>query len=326
MSALPGWAAERLACPRCHGALETLQDAGGGSRLACAAGHAYPVVDGIPILLIDEVEPTQPGYWATRHEVHPTHELGVGEDGIDPYVRIVLLGTSGNLYRDVGDRLQRYPIPVFPLAAGGGRVVVDIGSNWGRWCVAAARAGYRPIGVEPSLGAVRAARRVAAQLGVEAAYVVGDGRHLPLRDGSVDVVFSYSVLQHFAKPDARACLASAARVLAPGGEAHVQMAASGGLWNLAKQARSGFRRPRGFDVRYWSLRELRSAFGEALGSVRFTADGFFSLNPQAADADLLGWPARAVLRLSGALCAASRGVWPLVAVADSVYVHARKAA
>ena len=323
MSGLPGWASALLACPRCHAPLESDEPSG---ELRCASGHAYPVVDGIPVLLLDDARPTQPGYWATTHEVHPTDELDVPPDGIDPYVRLVLLGTSGNLYRAAGERLARYPIPEFPLRDGEDRIVIDIGSNWGRWCVAAARAGFRPVGIDPSLGAVRAARRVAAQLGVEAAFAVADGRHLPFRSGSADVVFSYSVLQHFAKEDVRACLGSAARVLAEDGTALVQMASSRGLWNTAKRARRRFAEPAGFDVRYWSRGELRAAFRSAFGSALLSADGFFSLNPQAADGDLLSALGRAVVACSGVLCSMSRALPPLAAVADSVYVEARKAA
>ncbi len=320
MTGLPAWASDLLACPRDGLALA----APSADTLCCAGGHTYPVVDGIPVLLVDDADPTQPGYWATRGEVHSTDDPEPSADGIDPYVRVVLLGTSGNLYRSAGDSLARYPIPAFPLSDGAGRILVDVGCNWGRWCVAAAQAGFRPIGVDPSLGAIRAARRVAAQLGVEAAFVVGDGRHLPFRAGAADVVFSYSVLQHFSKADARACLGSVGRVLAPGGEAVVQMAGSRGPWNLVKQARVGFREATRFDVRYWSVGELRAAFREAIGKVHVCADGYFTLNPQAADLDLLTATGKAVVVVSEALRRMSRLLPPLVGVADSVYVHARK--
>jgi len=59
------------------------------------------------------------------------------------------------------------------------------------------------VGIYPSLDALRAARRVAAQLQVRAGFVVGDARALPFAAGTFDVAFSYSVLQHFDKVDAR---------------------------------------------------------------------------------------------------------------------------
>lgn len=40
----------RLCCPRCH--LPVSEDVA-GSALVCEAGHRYPVVDGIPDMVID---------------------------------------------------------------------------------------------------------------------------------------------------------------------------------------------------------------------------------------------------------------------------------
>jgi uncharacterized protein YbaR (Trm112 family) len=50
---------EILACPNCHGALAVDHDR---NELVCTApdcGLAYPVRDGIPVLLIDEARPPQ---------------------------------------------------------------------------------------------------------------------------------------------------------------------------------------------------------------------------------------------------------------------------
>ena len=86
--------------------------------------------------------------------------------------------------------------------AANGELLLDIGCNWGRWTIAAAQRGYRPIGIDPSFEAIVAARRIARQLGVDdARYVVADARKLPFADGTFDVVFSYGVLQHFSKSD-----------------------------------------------------------------------------------------------------------------------------
>src|SRR5258705_11882356 len=97
--------------------------------------------------------------------------------------------------------MPKDPNPEMPVEEGPGGTLVDIGCNWGRWTIAAARRGYRTIGVDPSLQALLAARAVCAQLGVEADFVIGDASHLPLRSASIDTAFSYSVIQHFSKPD-----------------------------------------------------------------------------------------------------------------------------
>ncbi len=47
-----------LACPQCKGEIHLRQD---GSALNCRACRlAYPVRDGIPVMLIDEADPLSP--------------------------------------------------------------------------------------------------------------------------------------------------------------------------------------------------------------------------------------------------------------------------
>jgi ubiquinone/menaquinone biosynthesis C-methylase UbiE len=109
-----------------------------------------------------------------------------------------------------------------------GEVLLDLGCGWGRWTLTAAQHGYRVIGLDWSLGAVMAARRVAEQLGVEASFVVGDVRCLPLADASCDAVFSYSVFQHLSRRDAFEAVDEVARVLRPRGVSRIELASAGG--------------------------------------------------------------------------------------------------
>ena len=306
-----------VACPRDH--LPLARDDG---RLRCPDGHDFPCPGGIPVLLLPEAVPTQEGYWAGQPEVVPADELPDPQPGtVDPYVRTILHGTCGNLYASL-DKLERYPIPDLPLPDGRGTSFLELGSNWGRWCIAAARRGYRPTGIDPSLGAVRAARRVARQLRVEAEYVVADARHLPFADASVDVVFSYSVLQHLDPGDVRTAVAESARVLRPGGRSVHQLPNAYGLLNAYRQGRRGFRRASAFEVRYWRPSELRALGEELVGPTRLEVDGFFSLNAQSSDADLLRASGRAVVRASSVL----RCVRPLRPFADSIWVVSERRA
>jgi SAM-dependent methyltransferase len=284
-------------------------------------GHRFPIDAGIPILLDPDVQPTQPGYWGTGEESYATEEQSqpVGDE-VDEYVRWVLRGTCGNLYD--AERIAHYPIPTLPLS-GPGRFL-DIGSNWGRWTVAAARAGFDVVGVDPSLGALRAARRVAAQLDISAEFAVADARHLPYPDASFDVVFSYSVLQHFAPADVETAVGECARVLRPGGISLHQMPSRYGLLNGYRQARRGFRTARGFDVRYWRPRELRESFARLVGPTTLSSDGYLTINPHADDLSELDRIARAVVRTSRALTALSRRVPPVRVLADSLWVHSTR--
>ena len=314
-----------LACPRDKEALR--QEA---ESLVCRQGHRYAVVEGIPILLLSDVkqthvEGTRALAVAVTGDASALPKFDVGPGEIDSFVRNAIGATNGGLYQHLVGNLKEYPIPSLRLPAGAGRLFLEVGCNWGRWCVAAARAGYRPVGIDPSLKAIRAANRVARQLGIEAMYVVADGRYLPFRDKAFDQVFSYSVLQHLSKEDARETVAEIGRTLNLRGKALVQMANVFGLRCLYHQIRRGFRETRDFEVRYWRPAELLAAFTTGIGPSKLSVDGYFSLNVQPNDLRFLPARYRALVRTSEALRGISVSVPLLGKVADSLYVSAHRA-
>lgn len=323
MSALDARLAELLVCPRDHAELHAE-----GDELVCAAGHRYACPDGIPVLLRDDVAQTH-GIIArslreAREPVPPEEEFTGA--GIDPSVSAAVSATCGTFYRHLVGKLPAYPIPELRLPPGEGKRFLEVGCHWGRWCVAAARKGYAAIGIDPSLEGVRAARKVARQLGVDAQFVVADGRHLPFRPESFDVAFSYSVLQHFERPDVLETLDEMARVLVPAGLSYVQMPTVFGLRNLYVQARRRkLREPVSqFDVRYWTPGELRRDFGAHIGPTELEVDGFFSLNAQRSDLELMPRRFRAAIRTSDALRRLAERVPPLTLAADSLYVRSTR--
>jgi SAM-dependent methyltransferase/uncharacterized protein YbaR (Trm112 family) len=351
MTLVHPWLLARLACPYDGGAIRA--DA---ATLACTTcERRFAVVDGVPVMLRDDVRQTHDAAAESMAQVQPTltspdaaeppgsplppdddadlptspadRTPSVPDAPIDDYVQEAVSATCGLMYVSLIGRLTAYPIPDLrvPPGPGAGRTLLDVGCNWGRWSFAAARAGYVPIGVDPTLGAVRAATRVAKQLGVTAHFVTGDARYLPLRTATIDVAFSYSVLQHLAKHDVRRALREMRRVLAPGGAAVVQMPNALGLRSLIVQARRRFRRAAGFEVRYWTIRELRAAFERIIGQTTVAVDGYFSLNPQTVDLPLLPLRYQAIVRTSERLRhAADSHPW-LATVADSLYVSAQRA-
>jgi SAM-dependent methyltransferase len=310
-------ASHLLACPRDRSALEVRDDV-----LVCPQGHEYPYPDGIPVLVIEDIEPTQPGYWAYAEQIEAVRAARPPEvegDGVDPYVAELIIGTHGNLYRDLAQGMPRYPIPSFPLPPGEGRLLLDIGCNWGRWSIAARRAGYRVVGIDPSFEAIVAAGRIARQLDVEAEYLVADARRLPFPDATFDVVFSYGVLQHFSKADVAIAVGEIARTLKPGGTSWVQMPNTFGVRSVYQLARRGFGEGERFEVRYWRPAELKRVFG-AIGPTTLSTDGFFTLNPQTSDLDLLPRRFRTLVRASEAL----KRVHAPTSLADSVNVRSTK--
>jgi SAM-dependent methyltransferase/uncharacterized protein YbaR (Trm112 family) len=322
---LPARMLEMLVCPRDKHALR--QE---GAFLVCTQGHRYAVIEGVPILLVSEaqqthIEGTRALAIAESGDASSLPRFHVAGDEIDPFVQRSISATHGSLYQHLVGKLKKYPVPHLRLPPGNEKLFLEVGCSWGRWCLAAAKQGYRPVGIDPSLKAIRAANRVARQLGVEATYVVGDSRFLPFREGYFDQAFSYSVLQHLSKQDARDSLVEIRRVLRVGGDALVQMPNVFGMRCLYHQIRRGFRETHDFEVRYWRPAELLSTFTASVGPSELTVDGYFSLNVQPSDLRVLPKRYRVIVHASEALRGLSSRVPALVPLADSLYVSSRRA-
>ncbi len=311
----------QLACPRTHAAL-TADD----TLLRAGDDTAYRLVRGVPVMLRGDVTQSQregEASLAADDSDAPTW-MDEAVDGVHPHVQRFIVETGGSLYRDLVGRLDRYPIPHFPLTSHSGETLLDIGCNWGRWSLAAAQAGFKSVGLDPNLEAVEVARHVSNAMGLAPDFVVGDARYLPFPDAQFDVVFSYSVLQHLPKEHVCQSLDDIARVLKPGGRAYIQLANKLGPLGLFHQGRRKFRAARGFEVRYWTPKEMVSAFERAIGPAELHFDGIFTINPQTSDRDLLSPTSRAVLDVSETVKRASKKVGALRWIADSLYVSAVK--
>lgn len=343
---MDAWLLEHLVCPR-DGKSLTYSD----GVLTCPDGHRYPVIDGVPVMLVDDVDQT---FWVAAASMQGAASAGAGTPDFDPYfvdtigvwahekpalqaecrnpgpidpvVRYLVAQTNGILYKSLVGQLGTYPIPEIRLPQSQGERMLDIGCSWGRWCNAAAAKGYKPVGIDPSLGAVMAAKRVARQRGVDALFVVGDGRFPPFKDGSFDVVFSYSVLQHFSKDNVRTAISAVKRVLKPGGYSFIQMPNALGIRSFYHLARRKFREPKNFEVRYWLPGELKRAFDERIGPSKLSVDGYFGLGIQKSDLHLMPPFNRLVIRTSEVLRKISQYFTPIIALADSLYVRSERKA
>ena len=300
------WYERNVICPRDHLPLKSQNE-----HLVCGRGHVYPLVDGVPVLLLNDVPQTMHVAEASLRRANGLgmpderaphlylESLGIDDNvktelirfagantnaPVDPVVQYLVVATSGNMYKDLLGRLTCYPIPEIRVPRGCGERLLDIGCNWGRWSIAAAQAGYDVVGLDPSLGAVMAARRVCRQLGLPIHFVVADGRYLPFSDGSADVFFSYSVLQHLSEVDLECCIREANRVLKPGGLCNVQVANAFGVRSLYHQARRGFKATRDFNVRFRTPSVMKRLFERNIGETEILVDCYFGLGLQPADA------------------------------------------
>lgn len=318
------WLMSSLVCPVDFDALSWA----GGSARCLQSGHEFPVVHGIPVMLRSDVRQTHNSATTSltwtgaidRFEPAPT--VGTAE-AIEPFVQEAVAATSGNLYRPLLHRLVNYPIPDMrlPTAGSAGSRLLDIGCNWGRWCVAAGRRRYTPVGIDVNLQAVLAARSVLQRCSIEGDLVVADARYLPFRAETFQAIFSYSVLQHFSRPDTRLAVREAGRVLERGHPALIQMPNRYGIRSAYHQAKRGFRDARDFEVRYWRPSELAAIFTQLIGPTKLEVDGFFGLGIQPTDAHMFLRRHRAVVKVSELLRKASNTASVLTWLADSLYVR-----
>jgi 2-polyprenyl-3-methyl-5-hydroxy-6-metoxy-1,4-benzoquinol methylase/uncharacterized protein YbaR (Trm112 family) len=348
MGSIDPWYLENVVCP-----IERTTLRFDGDCLISAHGRRYPVIEGLPVLLVTDEQQTIGVAYASIERAQGQSEiidrrapqlylesLGISDEekselvklcqdgptAIDPVVMMLIGATCGNAYRHlIADQsVNEYPIPFFGLLPTRiGNTLLDVGCSWGRWSVAAARKGFSVVGIDPSLGAVMSARRLAKELSLDIKYVVADGRFLPFHDDQFEFVYSYSVLQHFSKRDARRTLMEMSRVLRAGGVAKVQMANQMGFRSMQCQAQRGFREPKDFEVRYWTIAELKSAFSELVGETHISADCFFGLGWQWCDFRYVLAKHKLILIASEALRRLSK-IFPIQMLADSVFCTATK--
>jgi len=258
-----------------------------------------------------------------------TDYAGDGEN-VDPYVRRVFYGWWDLSCDPRGFALSAYPIPKIGIGEGGGKTFVDVGCNWGRWCIAAARRGYLGIGLDFMPEAVRAAKRVADELGLDCHFIIADARQLPLKKGCADIILSYNALQYMDEAGIDAAAAESKRVKAEGGIVFAQIASRWGIRNIYHRLRKLIKyggaqppkdHPSVFLESHLTRARARRAFSD-FKKTSFRPEGFICMDPRIGDASMLPLMDRASIFASKSLTWLAGWFPPLALFADSVMVRA----
>ena len=336
------WYLENLVCPRDYSRLTFKNE-----QLCCQNEHNYPVVEGVPVMLLDDIDHNirvaynsikrskgelidlrSPDLYLESLGISEVEKLLaislIGKTSIDPIVSVLIGATSGNMYKRLIGKLKTYPIPELRLEKGQGGRLLDIGCGWGRWSIAAYKLGYQVVGIDPSLGAIMAARRVANSLGFDIKYVVADGRNLPFSNKYFDIIFSYSVLQHLNKQNVEACLEEISRILRNGGYSFIQVANKFGIRSFYHQLKRKFRKPVNFEVRYWRPLELTFVFNKFIGKTSLEVDSYLGLGIQKSDFRLMPTHYKMIIIVSEMLKKLNKSITFLTYLADSVYAKSIK--
>lgn len=316
--AVDPWLLENLVCPRDRRPVRAV-----GGVLECPEGHQYLVARDIPLMLLEPMDMVR--RLVEQAERDWPESSPASEGGIDAFVDREIAATNGNMFLSALGRVKRYPIPVLRMPEGNGGRLLDVGCNWGRWLIAAARRGYRPVGIDPKVVALYAAQRVARQMGVEALVVGGDGRALPFRSECFDAAHSYGVIQHLARSEVEYPLREMGRVMKPGSPVLVQLPHRPGLRTLYQWARRGEPERDTFGAaKAYSTRELRAMFARCIGPATIAVDGYFTINPGLEGLPLVRPHYKALILASEAIRRLSVVLPPLLSVCDSAFIAARK--
>lgn len=183
-----------LVCPVCRGELTwTSEDA----HCHCC-GQAYPVVDGIPVLLPPGVESDVHKQAQAEFFDHEDPEWEISRPHGSPEVYRWLL--EQKFVRSISSLRALLPTATALTVCGGSGMDAEF----------LARTGARVIASDLSLGAARRVRERAERYGVDLQPVVADAEALPLGDRAVDLVYVHDGLHHLEDP--RAGLAEMARI------------------------------------------------------------------------------------------------------------------
>jgi len=94
------------------------------------------------------------------------------------------------------DELHQLALPEPPSGT-----VLDLGCGTGAHTVRLAQRGCDVVAMDLTVEGVRAARDRLSRDSVRGRFVVGDAEHLPFRDGSIAVAWTFLLLHHFPKLD-----------------------------------------------------------------------------------------------------------------------------
>ncbi len=159
---------------------------------------------------------------------------------------------------------QERTLSVFLAKLPKDEVILDAGCGLARWVLFLRRRGYRVVGIDCAIAAVRQTSLADAH----APLVVGDTQQLPLRDAALGGVISFGVVEHDpAGP--LSSLQELRRVLRPGGVALVSVPYNN-LWrrvvvNNARRLRDWRKRRAGLHPEF---AEYRFSAGELCGFLR----------------------------------------------------------
>lgn len=196
-----------LVCPDCRGALRWEAE-----EIHCGnCSRAYPILDGIPVLLLDSCAAEHDELEHQHGHDHKRRQAEYFDRGAAAEFEISRPHGAARLYGWLlGEKFRRSIAGLETKLSGTTALTVCGGSGMDAEFLA--RAGGAVIASDISLGAAQRTRERARRAGLNIVSIVADVERLPFHDRSVDLVYVHDGLHHLERPETG--LAEMARVAA----------------------------------------------------------------------------------------------------------------
>ena len=239
-----------------------------------------------------------------------------------------IAATNGVHYINRIGKLNEFPIFELPVKrVSGNKLMLDIGSGWGRWLIGGFNKGYIPIGIDIRLEFCQTQQKVLKSLNKKGYSVVADLENIPFLPSTFDLVWSFSVIQHTHAIRLKNCLTCIDSILTKNGITKLEFPNSHGIRNRFGPAIKEKELADDFDswcVRYYSPLEYEKIIENYLCNFHFTTHSFLGIGVLKEDLKYVSNKHFLQVAISLLLTSISKVLPFSKYLADSVYITAKK--
>jgi len=239
-----------------------------------------------------------------------------------------IAATNGVHYIDRIGKLNTYPYYELPVPQTvGEKIMLDIGSGWGRWLISGNKKGYIPVGVDIRLEFCETQQETLKFHDVKGYSVVGDLENLPFQPSVFDLIWSFSVIQHTHIDRLTNCLKAIDSMLTSNGYTYLEFPNKNGLRNRfgpAKYQNAYKDDYNSWDVRYYSPHEYKIIFEKFLNDFSYTNHSFLGIGVLKEDLKYVSLKNKLLCSLSLLLSSMTHMVPGMKSISDSLYIKAYK--
>lgn len=238
-----------------------------------------------------------------------------------------IAATNGIHYANRVGKLNTVPEYSLPVSnVSNDSIMLDIGSGWGRWLVAAAKKGYIPVGIDLRLEFCETQQYLLKSQNIKGYSVVADLEALPFQENIFDLIWSFSVIQHTHQQKLNKCLYNINQIVNNSGKVLLEFPNKGGIRNrfIYNKVSQNIDDYNSWDVRYYTISEYQNILSKYLSSIKFTNHSFLGIGILPEDIKYVSTKNKIICSISRFLSNLAGLVPFLINFSDSLYFEATK--